>query len=263
MIGFIGGGNMAEAIISGLRNAKMEKVVVSDISKERLTYLEKRYRIKTVSKNIEIPEYAETIILSVKPQDMDKVTAELRNSITDRHLIISIAAGIRLEYLSENLQTRRIVRVMPNTPALVGAGISVISPMRGLKKKDIKTALEIFRAVGEVIVLDEEKMDVVTALSGSGPAFFAYFIESMSEGGVRLGLSAADALKLSLQTGLGTIKLLNEGRSPAELIQMVTSPGGTTAEGLHSLDKHAFKAAVKDAIEASTKRSRELSRKTG
>ena len=252
---------MAEAIISGLRSAGKDKIIVSDKRAERMDYLQKRYRVVTSADNREVVSLSDVIVLAVKPQQMEEVIDEIKGEITDRHLIISIAAGIGLSYLSEWLNTKRLIRVMPNSPALVGEGMSVISPMKGVRKKDLKTVVDIFRSVGQTMILSEEKIDVVTALSGSGPAFFAYYIESMVEAGVRMGLSASDALSLTLQTASGTIKMLKEGETPAGLKQMVTSPGGTTAEGLYWLERNSMKAAVKEAVEAATRRAEELSRR--
>jgi len=257
--GFIGGGNMAEAIINGLPGASGDRIVVSDKSEERLDYLKKKYRVKTTTDNREVLSMSDVIILAVKPVDIGDVTAEIRDGVTDGHLVVSIAAGVKLEYLSGRLNIKRLIRVMPNAPAFVGEGMSVVSPLEGIKKKDLKTVLDMFRTVGEVLVLGEDKMDAVTALSGSGPAFFAYFVESMAEAGVRMGLSASDALVLTLQTASGTIKMLREGQTPAELKQMVTSPGGTTAEGLYILERNSLKAAVKEAVEAAARRAEELS----
>ncbi|VAX31904.1 Pyrroline-5-carboxylate reductase [hydrothermal vent metagenome] len=259
MTGFIGGGNMAEAIINGLLGASGDRIIVADKKKERLDYLKKRYRIKTTADSREVLSAADVVILAVKPADIGDVTAEIRDGVTDRHLVVSIAAGVKLEYLSGRLKTKRLFRVMPNAPAFAGEGMSVVSPLEGTRKKDLKTVVDMFRTVGEVMVLSEDRMDAVTALSGSGPAFFAYFVESMAEAGVRIGLSASDALALTLQTALGTIKMLKQGQTPAELKQMVTSPGGTTAEGLYRLERNSLKAAVKEAVEAAARRAEELS----
>ncbi len=261
MIGFIGGGSMAEAIINGLLAVTGEEIIVSDKSRERLDYLKERYLVKTAFGNRDVLSSADVVVLAVKPGDVTDVATEVREAVTGRHLFVSIAAGVRLDYLSEQLGTGRLIRVMPNAPAFVGEGMSVVSPMSGVGKEDIETVVEMFRAVGEVLVLDEDKMDAVTALSGSGPAFFAYFVEAMAEAGVRMGLSASDALVLTLQTAAGTIRMLREGRTTAGLKQMVTSPGGTTAEGLYRLDRNSVKAALQEAVEAAARRAGELSRR--
>ena len=261
MIGFIGGGNMAEAIISGLLRKGIKNIIVSDVKKERLKYLQKSYGIKTTSDNLKLLSLAEVIILAVKPQQMEDVLTVIKESIKPKHLIISIAAGIRLSFLMDSLSTDRVVRVMPNTPALIGEGISVLTFGKGVGKRDRKRAEDIFSATGRVLVMDEAKMDVVTALSGSGPAFFAYFIESMAEAGLRMGLGYSEALELTLQTALGTVKMIDKGISTDELKRMVTSPGGTTAEGLFVFDHGSVKAVIKEAIEAATLKAEELSRR--
>ena len=261
MIGFIGGGNMAEAIISGLRKGGKEGIIVSDLNPGRLAYLKERYSIKAAGSNREVLSSARTIVLAVKPQHMESVLDEIKEAVSREHLFVSIAAGISISYISERLGTERVVRVMPNTPALVGEGMSVIAFPGAIRKKEKTGVLKIFRAVGKTMELAEELMDAVTALSGSGPAFFAHFIEAMVEAGVRMGLPYEESLSLTLQTATGTIRLLESGKSTFELKRMVTSPGGTTAEGLFVMDHGALKAIVKDAIEAATSKSKELSRR--
>ncbi len=261
MIGFIGGGNMAEAVISGLFERGRKDVLVSDRRAERLSHLKKRFGVATTSDNREVLSSADVIVLAVKPHDMEEVAAQIGDLISQRHLIVSIAAGVRLSRLSELFGTGRLIRVMPNLPATVGEGMSVLSPAGGARKKDLDAAVKIFSSVGEVMILGEESMDVVTALSGSGPAFFAYYIEALAEAGVRMGLSASEALSLTLQTALGTVKMLKEGWSPEGLRKGVTSPGGTTAEGLYWLERNSLKAAVKEAVQAAAERAAELSRR--
>ena len=261
MIGFIGGGNMAEAIIRGLVNAEKREIVVSDPRAERLRYLKKNYSVATTKSNSEVLRRSEVVILAVKPQNIGEVITEIAPLVDNTKLIVSIAAGIRLSRLTEALGTERVVRVMPNTPAFVGEAMSVLSPAKGVKKTDLNRVLEIFNMIGTAVVLDEEKMDVVTALSGSGPAFVSYFIECMAEAGVRMGLSFDDALNLTIKTFIGTCRMIEEGTSVWELKKMVTSPGGTTAEGLYAMEVSGLKGIIKSAIEAATLRAEELSRR--
>ena len=268
MIGFIGGGNMAEAIIKGMVQSSRFKVqgskkdiYVSEPQEERSKYLEQTYGIKTVSDNKKVAENCSIVIFAVKPQDMDKVISEVSGFISEDKTVISIAAGITLSYLSARLKTRKIVRVMPNTPALVQEGMSVMSMCECIHDKDIGVIKDIFMSIGKVLVLPEKYMDAVTALSGSGPAFFAYFIEAMIEGAVKMGLREDDATALAIQTLLGTAKLLDTGLSPAKLREMVTSPGGTTAAGLKVFEERKFKEAVIAAIEAATNRANKLGRR--
>ncbi len=259
MIGFIGGGNMAEAIIGGMKVSK-EDIVVSDKREDRLQYLKEKFGIKTTSNNTEVCEMADLILLAVKPQNMDEVVREIRDLLHEEHLVVSIAAGIGLKWLCDSLQSRRIIRVMPNTPALVGEGMSVVSAAEGVSEEDIQRVMDIFGSIGDVIIMDEAKMDAVTALSGSGPAFVAEFIEAMIEAGVREGVTYQEASRLVVQTVKGTVEMLKAGISTHEIKKIVTSPGGTTAEGLYRLQKGSLKAILKEAIEAARRRSQELNR---
>ncbi len=261
MIGFIGGGNMAEAIIKGIFAKHGRDIIVSEPVDKRRAYLEETYHIKTTPDNKEVVRNCNIIILAVKPQNMDDVTAEISDVISfDRRskIIVSIAAGITLSYLSSRLKTTKIIRVMPNTPALVQEGMSVMSMCECMHDKEIGLIKDIFMSVGILLSLPEKYMDAVTALSGSGPAFIAYFIEAMIEGGVKEGLSKDNATELAVQTLLGTARLLDTGISPSKLREMVTSPGGTTAAGLKVFEEKGFKEGVIAAIEAAMNRAREL-----
>ncbi len=259
MIGFIGGGNMAEAIIRGLVE-KETGIIVSDRRQERLAFLRDNYGVQTTPDNLEVCQRASLIVLAVKPQNMKEVLEEIRPAIEEGHLIVSIAAGIRLLWISEMLNTDRVIRVMPNCAALFGESMTVLSPHKGVTESDLKRVEEVFRSVGDVMVMEEEKMDTVTALSGSGPAYVAEFVESLVEAAVREGITHEDALNLVLQTLRGALRLLSEGIGTQELKRMVTSPGGTTAEALYSLDRGGFRATVKEALRAAKRRSEELSK---
>lgn len=258
MIGFIGGGNMAEAILKGILGRYGKEIMVSEPRDDRRAYLEKTYHIKTASDNKEVAKNCSIVIFAVKPQDMDNVIAEVSDFISEDKTVISIAAGITLSYLSARLKTRKMVRVMPNTPALIQEGMSVMSMCECIHDKDIGVIKDIFMSIGKLLVLPEKYMDAVTALSGSGPAFFAYFIEAMIEGSVKMGLGKDDATALAVQTLLGTARLLDTGLTPSKLREMVTSPGGTTAAGLKLFEERKFKEVVSSAIEAATKRAKEL-----
>ena len=261
MIGFIGGGNMAEALIKGILQSSIKDILVSEPRDERRAYLEKTYGIRTTSDNKEICKNCTIIILAVKPQNMDDVTAEISGIISSDTLIVSVAAGITLSYLSTRLKTSKIIRVMPNTPALVQEGMSVLSMCECIHDKEMGLVREIFMSVGKVLVLPEKYMDAVTALSGSGPAFFALFAEKMVEAGITLGLTVENASELAMQTLIGTAKLLETGMPPGRLREMVTSPGGTTAAGLRVFEEKGLKNIVQAAIEAAAGKSRELGRK--
>ncbi len=261
MIGFIGGGNMAEAIIKGIFVKHGGDIIVSEPVDKRRAYLEETYHIKTTPDNKEVVRNCNIIILAVKPQNMDDVTAQIADVISEDKIIVSIAAGITLSYLSSRLNTAKIIRVMPNTPALVQEGMSVMSMCECMHDKEIGLIKDIFMSIGILISLPEKYMDAVTALSGSGPAFIAYFIEAMIEGGIKTGLSKDNATELAVQTLLGTARLLDTGISPSKLREMVTSPKGTTAAGLKVLEGKGLKDIVTATIEAAANRSKELGRK--
>jgi pyrroline-5-carboxylate reductase len=261
MIGFIGGGNMAEALIKGIIQSGMKDIIISEPRDERRVYLEKTYGVKSTSDNKEVVKNSNIIILAVKPQNMDDVTAEIADLISNDKLIVSIAAGITLSYLSSKLKTSKIIRVMPNTPALVQEGISVLSMCECIHDKEMGLVRDIFMSVGRVLVLPEKYMDAVTALSGSGPAFIALFVESMIDAGITMGLGKDNATELTIQTLIGTAKLLETGMPPNNLRKMVTSPGGTTAAGLKVFEERGLKEIITAVIEAATNRSKELGRK--
>jgi pyrroline-5-carboxylate reductase len=261
MIGFIGGGNMAEALIKGMVQSGMKDIMVSEPRQERRSYLEKQYNVKTTSDNKEVVAKCNIIILAVKPQNMDDVTAGISGLISSDKLMVSIAAGITLSYLTSKLNTSNIIRVMPNTPALVQEGMSVLSLCECIPDKDMSIVRDIFMSVGKVLVLPEKYMDAVTAVSGSGPGFIAYFVESMTEAGVRVGLNRDNASELAVQTLVGTAKLLETGIPPDKLREMVTSQGGTTAAGLKTFEEKGFKDIISAVIRAAADRSKELGRK--
>jgi len=249
---------MAEAIIKGITSKYAGNIIVSEPRDERRAYLEKTYHIKTSPRNKDAAGDADTIILAVKPQDMEKVLDEVSVVISREKTVVSIAAGITLSYLSARLETKKIVRIMSNTPALIQEGMSVMSMCECIQDKDIAVVKDIFMSIGRLLTLPEKYMDAVTALSGSGPAFFAYFTEATIEGATRMGLSRDDATTLAIQTLLGTARLLDTGMSPLKLREMVTSPKGTTAAGLAVFDEKGLKEIAAAAISAATERAKEL-----
>ncbi|MBI5408633.1 MAG: pyrroline-5-carboxylate reductase, partial [Nitrospirae bacterium] len=228
---------------------------------DRRQYLEQAYSVKTTPSNIEVAASCNIIILAVKPQNMEAVLTEITGSITENKTVVSIAAGVTLSYLSSKLKTKRLIRVMPNTPALVQSGMTVMSMCECFSDADIAAVREIFMSIGELLVLPEKYMDAVTAVSGSGPAFIALFIESMMEAGVKLGLSEDNTRTLAVQTAVGTAKLLETGMPPSKLREMVTSPGGTTAAGLKVFGEKGLKDIVSAALTAAKNRAEELGRK--
>ncbi len=266
-IGFLGAGNMASALIKGLLSAKLyraQDILVSDTLPTQLRKIKRTYNVSGVKDNREVVRNAHTIVLAVKPQILAQVLEEIRPEVTKEKLFISIAAGAPLHRLEAGLgTTARVVRVMPNTPALLGKGIAVI--VRGSKAKpsDEKLALTLFRGVGEALaVKDEALMDPVTGLSGSGPAYLYLFAEALISGGVKEGLSPKIATRLVFQTIEGAVAMLKDtGKSPKELRDMVTSPGGTTLAGLSRLEEGGFTTIVSAAVSSATQRSKELGKR--
>jgi pyrroline-5-carboxylate reductase len=260
MIGFIGGGKMAEALIKGITGHGKKDIFVSEPLETRRSYLETSYGIKATTSNKEVAVACSIIILAVKPQNMAAVLDEIADYTTEDKTVVSIAAGITLAFLQEKLKTRKLVRVMPNTPAIVQEGMSVMSLCECFSERDIAAVREIFMSVGKVLTLPEKYMNAVTALSGSGPAFIALFTEALIEAGLQMGLAGEHSAELALQTLTGTARLLETGISPEQLRIMVTSPGGTTAAGLKAFEEKGFKNIVADALSAALKRAEELGR---
>lgn len=266
-LGFIGGGRMAEALIQGVLSSALldaNKILVADPSPERRDLLKQEYGVVVFDGATEIWQNCGVVILAVKPQILVDLLKEVKSQVNEKHLVISIAAGIPLRTLEESLSGGgcRIIRVMPNTPAIVQQSASALSPGEGVTKDDMTIAKSIFDAVGTSVVLDESLLDAVTGLSGSGPAYVFSFIEAMVDAGLKVGLSRPIAESLVLQTVLGSVKLAIDSKDhPAQLRAMVTSPGGTTIAGLHEFEKAGFRGIIMDAVEAATRRSQELGRR--
>ncbi|MGA1847112.1 pyrroline-5-carboxylate reductase [Deferribacter abyssi] len=268
-IGFIGAGNMATALIKGILKSGLlppDDIFTSDINIEKLEALKKEYGINIIYKdNVRLVSNVDIVVLAVKPQIIDRILKEIDHAIDESKLIISIAAGISTEYIERMIgKELRVIRSMPNTPALVLQGATAICSGVHAEEEDIKLAYEIFQAVGLVVIVDETQLDAVTGLSGSGPAYIFMIIEALSDAGVKMGLSRDVALKLSAQTVLGSAKLLLEtDMHPGRLKDMVTSPGGTAIAGLHTLEQGGLRTTLINAVEAATNRSIELGRKNG
>jgi len=262
-VGFVGGGNMGEALIKGLLGANLVpagSIHATDVRLDRLKQLDRQYGIQVSSDNAELVRRSDIVILAVKPQIMDAVLKEIAPAVTRKKLLISVAAGVSTTKIRTMLhKDARLIRVMPNTPALVLEGVTAIAKADGLEPDDLDTAGEIFSAVGRVVVLDEALMDAVTGLSGSGPAYVAVVIESMADGGVRMGLDRITAMTLATQTVLGAARLLLEtGLHPGALKDMVSSPGGTSIAGIAALEEGGIRTTFIKAVERATERSREL-----
>lgn len=261
----IGGGQMAEALLNGLfasGAAKAADLFVTDISAERRDHIKQRFGVRVDADNREAAAWAEIIVLAVKPQSIDGVLANLASSAAGK-LVISIAAGVTLGRLAEHLPRTRIVRAMPNAPALVREGVSALAWGAGLSNEDRDSARTLFEAVGRVVIVEEAAMTAVTGLSGSGPAYIFMAIEALADGGVKMGLPRSIAELLAAQTVLGAARMLIEtGEHPGRLKDRVASPGGTTIAGLHRLEQDGLRAALIGAVEAATKRAEELGRRT-
>lgn len=265
-IGFIGGGNMGEAIIKGLLSAKLmepQSIAVFDVSRSRMETLRERYGVSVQPHISALAAQCAVILLAVKPQNIADVLNELRPGIAPTTLILSIAAGVSLESLTQALGPEiPVVRIMPNTPALVQQGASALSRGKAVTDEQMAVAKALFGAVGIAIEVEEKWMDAVTGLSGSGPAYFLLLLESLMDAGVLMGLPRPVARDLVLQTALGTVLMARDsGKHPAELKDMITSPGGTTIEGLAVMEDAGVRGTLMRAVEAATLRSGQLGMK--
>jgi len=265
-IGVIGGGNMAEAIVKGLlksENNRPASIIVSDVSASRRDYLAQTLHVTVTDDNTQIILNSDVIVLAVKPNVVEEVIGNIRETITDKQTLISIAAGVKTKSIEKWLNHPiPVIRVMPNTPALVGAGISALAAGKYACDENMNIARGILSSIGKVVDTDEKLLDAVTGLSGSGPAYVFEFIDALAAGGVKEGLRKDVALLLAAQTVLGSALLvLESGDHPSILRDKVTSPGGTTIAGLYALESGSFKATVMDAVSCATERSRELSEK--
>ena len=234
-------------------------IIATDVRPERLKEIAADCKIETTSDNQEAVERVDLVILAIKPQIINGVLEEITPK-TEKKLIVSIAAGVRLEKIEAILPKARLIRVMPNTPALIGCGISAISCGKVVTKQDEERALAIFGALGDVVKVEEKLMDAVCAVSGSGPAYIFLIIESLIAAGVKMGLSYDLAKRLVLTTVEGSAKLVKEtGKHPAELKDQVTSPGGTTAAALYVMEEEGLRGIIQKAVLAAEKRAKEIS----
>ncbi len=262
-LGFIGGGNMAAALVKGLLHAKVvppEGIIVSDVKPERLAQLKEEHGIRVTQDNHALVKASDVIVLAVKPQAIDKVLGLIGGDVKTTQLVVSVAAGVPVSAIEARLPDGvHVVRTMPNTPATVQAGATAIAPGTHATEEDLEVARALFAAVGRVVTLDETLLDAVTGLSGSGPAYVMLMIEALADGGVKVGLHRDTALLLAAQTVYGSAKLLLEtGEHPGRLKDMVTSPGGTAIAGLHTLESGGLRRTLIDAVEVATNRSAQL-----
>ncbi|HAO22252.1 MAG TPA: pyrroline-5-carboxylate reductase [Desulfobacteraceae bacterium] len=276
-IGFIGAGNMGEAMVGALIRADIfspAMIMMSDVYQDRLEYMRKTYGVTVMSDNFRLFSESDIIVLAVKPQQMGQVLGDIAGQkeyrISNRKRIISIAAGILIRKIEDALypplndasrQNLPIIRVMPNTPALVLAAMSGMSANRHADAGDIRITRTILESMGQVVEFEEKQLDAVTGLSGSGPAYLFYLAEAMIAGGIAAGLTPQNAETLTLQTLYGAVKLLTERKEPPEVLRRkVTSPGGTTEAAIKLMETHGVGKHIAEAIVAAANRSEELSR---
>jgi len=264
-LGIIGAGNMAEAIARGVTAKKLlqpNEIIAADVAPARRELFERELKIKAVEQNADVARQARVILLSVKPQMMAEALAALAPAMSEQTLVVSIAAGISTAFIEKHLgggKRWRVVRVMPNTPMLVGEGMSGIARGANASDEDMATVRRLFESAGEVVEVTEDKMNAVTAMSGSGPAYFFLLVEQMIAAGVDMGLSPLHARQLAAKTALGAAKMLaTSSDDPAELRRKVTSPGGTTHAAITHMQAQNVPQAIVDAIKAAERRGREL-----
>jgi pyrroline-5-carboxylate reductase len=265
-IAFLGTGNMAEALVKGLLRAGVaskDEILCTEPRAERREEIRARYGVTVTPDNLQAAGDAAIVVLSVKPQTMDHLLEEIAPAIDHSKLVISIAAGISISAVARKLGAGvRIVRTMPNTPALVGAGATALARGAHATEGDLAQAKALFEAVGIAHVVEEHLLDAVTGLSGSGPAFVFLAIEALADGGVKVGLARPVAMALAAQTVMGAAKLVLEtGEHPGRLKDQVTSPGGTAIAGVHALEAGGLRAALIAAVEVAALRSHELGEK--
>ena len=262
-IGFIGAGNMAEAMIKGILRKKLvapNSIFAADPRQERLAYLVDKYSIRTTTNNRDVAQSADVLVLSIKPQVLPKVMKGINLDVRADALVLSIIAGARISVIVEGLRHAAVVRAMPNTPGQFGEGMTIWTSTPHVSELQRQQAQQILQALGkEIWMEDESYLDMATALSGTGPAYVFLFIEALIDAGVHMGFSRHIAEEMVIQTIKGSVKVVEElGRHPATLRNMVTSPGGTSAAALYELEKGGFRTILSKAVFAAYQRSKEL-----
>lgn len=266
-IGFIGCGNMGKAMIGGIINAKLvepSKIMVSDLDQGKLNEVKSEYGINVTTDAAELTAYSDIVVVSVKPNIYGIVLNQIKDKITADKMIVTIAAGITLENVEAIIGTdKRIVRTMPNTPALVNEGMSALCPNKNVEKDQMEDVVAIFNSFGEAEIVPEYLIDSVIGVSGSAPAYVFMFIEAMADAAVRKGMPRNQAYKFAAQAVLGSAKMVMEtGKHPGELKDMVCSPGGTTIEAVAVLEKYGMRTAVIEAITACIEKSEAMTKKS-
>jgi pyrroline-5-carboxylate reductase len=259
-IGFIGTGRIARALIAGLSARAHTFICGYDREPAAIGAISKEYPVEPCQSAQEVALKSQVIILAVKPYQIADVLGELKPVLHADHLLISVAAGISSEFIRNNaLDNLKVIRVMPNTPAFVGEGMTAVSKSRTATEEDVALACDLFSAIGRVAVLEEDQMDAATAVSGSGPAYMFHILDGLVAGGIECGLSSEEARLLGAQTMLGAAKMvLSSPKSPEELKREVTTPGGTTEAGLKVMDEKNIRAILMETVAAAASRSREL-----
>lgn len=263
MIGFIGAGNMGRAIIGGIIKSKIampREIIASDKNADALENLKETFDIQIIQDNIKVAECCDIIFLSVKPQFLYTVIDEIKKNVKKDAVIVSIAAGQSIEKIELAFAKKiKLVRVMPNTPALVGESMSALTPNQNITKEDFIPVMKIFESMGKAELVSEHLMDAVTAVSGSSPAYVFMLIEAMADAAVNAGMTRSSAYNFAAQSVLGAAKMVLEtGLHPGELKDMVCSPGGTTIEAVKVLEEKGFRASIMDAMDACVKKSQSM-----
>jgi len=263
-IGVIGCGNMGEAIVRGIvksQKIKSTQIIVSDIDPDKIETIVEKYNVAGTTSNRRVVENSDIIFLSVKPKDLEKTVLPVKDAFKAKKIVISVLAGIKISKIKNLIPEPTIVRIMPNTPALIGEGAVGISFGEDIHPSKKEELMDILKSLGTVVEVDETLMDAVTGLSGSGPAYVFMFIEALIQGGIKEGLSYNQAKELAVQTVLGSAKLMKDtGEHPSILRDKVSSPGGTTIHAIHKLEEKGLKDAVITAVSEAAKKSRELSK---
>ncbi|HHZ12370.1 MAG TPA: pyrroline-5-carboxylate reductase [Clostridiales bacterium] len=252
-LGIIGAGNMASSIVKGVIKNKLynpKQILVYDVLLHQLDKLARETSISKAMNNIDLMEKCSTVIIAVKPEAYNGLLDEIVDVINPHHILISIAAGISTDYIKKRIKNKcRVVRVMPNTPAMVGEGMSAICNNHGLEEDEISKVRSIFMSLGKIELVDEALINAVTAISGSSPAYVYMFIEALADGGVMMGLSREQSYRMAAQSVLGAAKMvLDLDQHPGVLKDMVTSPGGTTIEAVYTLEKNGFRGSIMEAV---------------
>lgn len=263
-IGFIGCGNMAQAMIGGIISSKLiesQNLMVSNPSEGKLNLVKEKYEVLITTNNTQVAEFADILVLAVKPHFYAKVIDEIKGNIKENAVIVTIAAGITINFMQEALGSNvKIVRTMPNTPALVGEGMSALCYNSKVSIEELNYVINIFKSFGKVEVIEERLMDAIPAISGSSPAYVYMFIEALADGGVLRGIPRDKAYKLAAQSVLGAAKMVLEtGKHPGELKDSVCSPSGTTIEAVYALEKDNFRGTVIEAMEKCTEKCIKMS----